>query len=274
MAQDARLERLVSQAKAAIARADQQEEDRLYDEIYALTTGLDPTVDGRPEHLSNVEYQRKLCPYRKAIAPLYTDEGIEYTKHEMRLFALQTILLKHENNPYIQAIVDCVQDNGELVLEARGLRDGLVWAKKFNAANNDELQATAQEYGTLTEQYPNYELYLLLVELVDSKVKANRSKLEAKEAKQRLNDMIYQMELVEKADKGDLAAQLEVARRLETGDKFQKNHHFAYLWYSRALQNGGGEAAQSAMDRLRPELSEDDLLLVEIWLENNALLYE
>jgi len=62
----------------------------------------------------------------------------------------------------------------------------------------------------------------------------------------------FQRNLVEKANKEDLAVQLEVARRLKTNDKFKQNTHFAYYWYKRALQNNGGEEAQNGMDRLLP----------------------
>lgn len=267
MADETRLQHLVSQAEAAIARDDRQAADRLIDEIYELTTGFDASVDGKPENLSKADYEKIICPYRKALVPLLTAEEIEYGRHEMRLFALQTILFNREDHPYVSAILECIHDNGEPALEARALRDGLVWAKKMNAANIDELQIMLQEYEALAKQYPEYELYQLLHENLDFKIDSHRAANESKELKQRLKDIDFQKELVEKAAKGSLAAQLEVARRLETGDIFKHDNHLAYFWYKLALQNDGREAAQSGIDRLLPHLNEFELEWADWWLK-------
>jgi len=268
MADDVRLQHLVSQAKAAIAREDRQELGRIFDDIYALTTGFDPVFEESPEHLSNPDYQNKLCPYRKATAPLMTTEDIEYLHHKTRIAAFGIVHKKEENAPYVLAIIECVQDNGEPVPEALALREGIKWARKLEAADAAKTQTIAREYDELVKRHPDNQLYQVLSSITNLYVDSRRLDDLAKETNQlRTEDVLYQANLVEKADKGDLAVQLEVARRLESGDKFRQNNHFAYFWYKRALQNGGGEVAQSGMDKLRPLLDEIDLMRVDNWLK-------
>lgn len=267
MADEGRLQDLIAQAKAAIARGDGAQEDRLLDEIYALTTGLDPADAEKAEHFSNAERQRKLCPYRKAIDPLLTADDIEYLHHTMRVAAFTIIAKKEANAAYVQAALGCTQDDGAPVPNALALQEGIEWARKLEAADDAETRVLAREYEDLIQHYPDDQLYQWLRFLIDGKSTELRLAEVLEETQQLLNEgILYQARLVEKADRGDLAVQLEVARRLETGDKFEKDHRFAYFWYTRAQQNGGGDAAQSGLDRLHPQLSWLDHELVDMWL--------
>jgi len=274
MADEARLQNLISQAEAALARDDRQSVDRLIDEIYSLTTGLDPALEGKPEHLSNADYEKRLCPFRQATTPLLTAQELEYLHHEMRLAAYSIVQAKEENAPYIQTTIECVQANGEPVPEALALIKGIEWARKLASADINELRAMAQEYEELIQRHPDNQLYEVLNSIIDMHADNHRLDGLTKETHQLLTEgILYQSNLVEKADKGDLALQLEVAHRLETGDKFRQDHRFAYFWYKRALQNGGGEPAQNGLDRLHPQLDWLDHELVDMWLRKKHRPY-
>ena len=83
----------------------------------------------------------------------------------------------------------------------------------------------------------------------------------------------FRARLVEQAHNGDLSAQLEVARLLETGNQFRQDYAMAYFWYKRALDNSGGGKAKTGMDRIFPHLSETDLIAIDVWLEQNHRPY-
>lgn len=274
MAEELSVQQLVSQAEIAIARGNPEDIDDLFDKIYVRTTGLAPSVKGWPEHLSDVEYQNKLCPYRKAVAPLYLPEDIEYFHHKMRLTAIGIIQAKEENALFIQAIIGCTLENGEPVPEAKALKDGLSWVKKLKTANDDEVQVVVKAYKKLAKQNPQNLVYMALAGIADFPILDRKiERLLQKAKKMRTEGLLYQAKLVEKADKGNLDAQLKVAHRLETGDKFRQDNAAAYFWYKRAQQNGGGEAAQSGIKRLLPQLEDTDFISIEIWTKNNLRPY-
>lgn len=275
------VQRLVFQAKAAIAENDRTTVERLFDEILVLTTGLDPTIEETSEHRVNADYQRKLCPYRKATGPLMEATDIEDLFHLTRIAAFGIVKKKAENAPYVLAIIGCVQDNGKPVPDALALINGIKWAQKLEAANAAETQIMAKEYDDLIKRYPEKKLYQWVRTGTGLSAEGYRLKNLSKDLNKRHKDgasdpsklFLFQMELTKKADKGDLGAQLDVAHRLEKGDKFKQNNHFAYFWYKRALQNNGGEAAQSGLDRLLPRLDEIDLRRVENWLQKKYRPY-
>lgn len=274
-ANEARLQHLVTQGKAAIARGDHQEEERIINEIFKLTTGLAPDFEETPEHQSNADYQNKLCPYRKAIASLMTDQDILYLHHKSRFAAFRIVYRKEENKPYVLTIIKCTHDNGTPVPDSIALKNGIEWALKIRTADIAELRTMGQEYEKLLKHQPNAQLYQLLDTIIDLEIDGRHLDNLSQQADQLLNEgLFYQARLVEKADKGNLAAQMEVAQRLETGDKFRQDNAAAYFWYKRALDNNGGKAAQSGLDRLLPHLSEIDFLLsIDIWTRNNHRPY-
>ncbi len=265
---------LVEKAKKAIAQNDLERSGQLINEIYEMTTGLDAKEEIPIKDLATLDIQIRLCPYRQAMAPLHTTQVLERLHHQMRIVAFGIVKDKEENAPNVRAIIDCVQDNGEPVPEAKALRDGLVWAKKLHAANIEEVRAMGREYEALVERYPEDLFYDILNKSIDDKISKIRKEEERQEWKKRYPKGIgFQARLVVKAGKGDLAAQLEVAHRLETGNKFPQDNAMAYFWYKRARQNDGGEAAQTGMDRLFPHLSEFDFWLIDMWIEEGIRPY-
>lgn len=273
MADETRLQHLVSQAKAAISVNDDKAVDRLSDEIYALTTGLDPALEETLEQITSADYQKKFCPYRKAIAPLMTAEDIEYFHHKARFEAFRIVFKKEENAPYVLAIIECVQDNGDPVPESLALKEGIEWARKLEGADASATQTMAQEYELLIQRQPDNQLYQWIYLITVMAVDGHRLDALATGYNKLLSEgLYYQAKLVEKADKGDLVTQLEVALRLETGDKFKQSNRFAYFWYKRALQNGGGESAQNGMERLHPQLDWLDHELVDMWLDRKSVV--
>ncbi|MBT7138335.1 MAG: hypothetical protein HN889_10755 [Rhodospirillaceae bacterium] len=207
------------------------------------------------------------------MASLLTKQDLEHLHHQMRIPAF---VLVEENDfpPYVRGIINCVQDNGEPVPEAKALRDGLSWAKKLHAATVEEIRVMGREYETLLERHPDNVNYDILNSFINSKIKEIHWEKEHQEWKKRYPEGLgFQTNLVNKAHKGDLAAQLKLARRLEIGHNFRQSNAMAYFWYKRALQNGGGDVAQTGTDRLFPHLSVADFLNIEIWTEGNFRPY-
>ncbi|WMY72570.1 hypothetical protein RHD99_13885 [Buttiauxella selenatireducens] len=59
-----------------------------------------------------------------------------------------------------------------------------------------------------------------------------------------------------KAGRGDAAANLELAKRFESGDGIEKNLGQEYFYYSRAIHFGKSEEARKLFDALRSRYSE------------------
>lgn len=273
MADEARLQSLISQAQEAIARNDDAERSRIVGEIYELTTGRDAKFGKSTESLSGEEYEKRTCLYHKAIAPLRTREELERIGHEERFYAYFAIQQGEADAESLRNRLECVQDNGEPVPEAMALREGLAWAKRLHRSDIAETKAVAQEYEALGKRYPGNERYRWFHHMIDSLVDRKRAELEREKSNRRFEISAFRTTLAEKANKGDVAAQLEIARRLETGDRFSLSFHFAYYWYKRAQQNGGGEEAQKGLNRLLPQLTEVDLMLVKNWIEKKYVMY-
>lgn len=272
MANETSLQRLLSQAEEALADNDRKTVGRLTKEIYELMTGFDPS-QGKPEHISIEDYRNRVCLFLKATDSLMTVQDIENLHHEMRPVALMFVLANDDHHPYVQAITECIQDNGTPVPGAIALKEGIEWALKLEAADIVEKQVMAREYEELFERHPENQVYQQLNLIIRLSVDKTVAKARANESKQRLEALTYRRSLAEKANKGDVSAQLEVALRLETGDKFEQNSMFAYYWYKRAEQNGGGEEAQKGLVRLLPRFNEIDLMRIENMIEKKHLMY-
>ncbi|CCQ72376.1 SEL1-like repeat protein [Magnetospira sp. QH-2] len=76
------------------------------------------------------------------------------------------------------------------------------------------------------------------------------------------------------ADNGELSAMLEVAGRYETGKRLPRNQQVAHYWYRRALLSGGGKMAKMGAMRTHPHLSDWNLRMVEMWLENKIIPFD
>ena len=265
---------LIENAERALAQNDLERSQQLINEIYELTTGLDAEEEVPGKDRTTPDIQKRLCPFRQAMAPLLTNKRLEHLHHQMRIVAFGVVKDKEENAPYVRAIIECVLDNGEPVPEAKALREGLSWAKTLHAANIEEARAMGREYEALLERHSDNIIYDVLNMFISGKIDDIHWEEKRREFKKRYPEgILFKGELIEKAHKGDLAAQLEVADRLETGNIFQQNNAMAYFWYQRAVKNGGGEAAQAGMDRLFPHLSVADFASIDIWTRNDHRPY-
>lgn len=266
---------LIDKAKTALAQHDEKTFDRLTDRIFERITGFSASASPAPEDVSDDEYIQRMCSYDRLTERIYTLEHFNVVRHQMALTAYLVVREDKENDVTIRAMTECISDDGRPTIRAQFMRDGIAWIKTFQAANTEQALSMAQDIEALAANHPNTTQLATLANLVRydarQKQKADRSKTDYDE--RRVNELTYQTDFIEKAHYGDLDAQLEVARRLETGDKFDQNNRFAYFWYKRALQNGGGETAQTALDRLAPQLDWFDLELVDMWLSKNHRPY-
>lgn len=262
---------LVDAAKKALKAGDEKTFDNLDKQLFERTTGFPYSPNRLPVGITRAEYEARLCPYRKVKALVLTTERIRYLHHGARLSAYFIVEKREENAPYVRAILECSQDNGDLVPDAKALRKGIAWAEKLKSADIGDARTMALEYEALSERFPDDPIYGALAGLVRAQVSTLRSKLEPQNRP--TEDGYFQGALVDKAHKGDLSAQMEVARRLETGKRFRQNNAMSYYWYKRSLENGGGEAARSGMNRLHPQLSAGELLSIEVWTKNKLRPY-
>ncbi len=263
---------LVEAARQAKDQRDDKKFDEITGQIYERVTGADALTREVPEGVTPAEFDERLCTYRKVTSFLYTPSEIEFLRHMWRYFAYG-VAPESEGFKQLQRHMSCVNDNDELVPEAKAMRDGFHWVKKLKAATIDEAREMAREYEALFEKYPDrrqyrgVRIYTSLADLI------RRETYEGSSAKASVQfsdeELQFQWDLVQSADNGELAAQIELADRLETGDRFIQGNAKAYFWYKRALQNGGGQSTQNAIDRLHPRLSEFDLALVDYWTEQN-----
>lgn len=259
---------LVEAAKQAKDRQDDKLSEKITGQIYERITGADPLTGETPEGVTSTEFHERLCTYRKITSSLHTPSDIDFLRHVWRQFAHGLVRESEIAAPF-RAFMSCAHDNGDLVPEAKALRDGVSWAKKLKAANMDEAREMAREYEELFEQYPNRRIYMgvhIYISVADLIRRETYEGIAAKNAGQfSEEDLRFQWDLVKSAQSGDLASQLELAKHLEAGDRFIQGNAKAYYWYKRVLQNGGGQSAQSAMDRLHPQLSEFDLGYISFW---------
>jgi len=253
---------LVEAARQAKERQDDKKFDEITGQIYERITGADFSAPEIPEGATPAEFDERLCTYRKVISPLFTQSQIELLRHSWRIISYGMAPETTESTLF-RALLSCTYDNGEPVLEAKAARDGLSWAKKLNEANLEEAREMAREYRVLFEKYPDDEIYISLADIIRKVIEEGL--LEKPAGGVSDEELQFQWDLVQSAREGDLSAQMELAQRLEAGDRFIQGNAKAYFWYKRALQNGGGQPAQTAMERLHPRLSEFDLALVDYW---------
>ena len=273
MAEEDRAQDLFRQFRAAIFRNDDVEIERIADEILEMTKGLGIDLEVDPESYLVQELEKRICAYQKALISPHTQAELELLRHGIRFNAYLLVRMGYTEAKYLQIASECIQDNGDPAPIANVLREGLAWAKRLDASKLTEAQAMAREYEVLLKDHPDDEMYQWFNLMMGAHVDVKRAHLDAEESSQRLAEMDYRRGLAEKANKGDVAVQLELARRLESGDRFEQNILFAYYWYKRAQQNGGGEEAQTGLDRLHPRFTVIDLDRVDDMLENKYPMY-
>ena len=260
---------LIEQAKKALAEEDGKTYEEIIVQIFERITGFPASTSERPEGVSEELFNDKVCEFDRVFERIFTTDRLIDT---LAITAFSLVMQGQEGKvDDVILATDCVRGNGRKSATNYLLREGIAWAKNLKTASPDEVRFLEQKYEALVKQHPQNEFYMVRAKIAREQGFINRMEAKKKEPKTRfLEEIEYQVKLVAKAYLGDLVKQLEVARRLETGDKFRQNNAKAYFWYKRALQNGGGETAQSGMDRLFPQLSMDDLATVEVWIENNG----
>jgi len=273
LADEAQLQRLVSQAKESLADHDEKAFNGLMDQLFEHITGFSALSSQLPKGISDNQYIQKMCDYARVSNQILTHEILDAMRHQTGLMAYSVVLDGEESDLYIRAMTDCVFEDGRPVPTAQFMRDGIAWAKTFQAANAEQAMSMAEDKVALASKNPQIKELATLSKLVLYDAKDKERNASTKNETPEMDNTIYHASLIDKADKGDLVAQLDVAHRLETGDKFEQNNRFAYFWYKRALQNKGGKAAQSGMDRLLPHLEKFDFMLIDMWFEKKHRPY-
>ena len=260
---------LVEQAKKALIEQDEKKFKDVSDHLFERVTGFPATTSQIPEDLSDEDYIKRMCAYTEIIEPVFTQELLDVMRHQSALMAYSTVLDGTENDITIRGITDCTHEDGRPLATAQFMRDGIAWAKTFQSANAAQAQAMAQGVQARAEQNPQIRELAILAKLVGYHA---QDKQDARHQKPANNKHVTPTRsLVSKAHKGDLTSQMELARRLETGDHASTKIPSAYFWYERARKNGGGEAAQAGLNRLLPKLSQDDLWRVDLWGKRNVI---
>jgi len=258
---------LVEAARQAKDRQDDKKFDEVITQIYRRVTGFDISILEIPEGVTHAEFDERICAYRKVISPLHTPSEIDILRHSARLLGY-SLITSEEENPHYRALMSCAHDNGELIPFGKALREGKIWARRLQSASRDEAREMTQEYEDLLGKHPGNRFYKDIIQLIRKVTDKDGSANEV----QRFNDddQKFQWNLVQTAHNGDLSAQMDLAQRLEAGDRFIQGNAKAYFWYKRALQNGGGQPAQTAVGRLYPQLSKLDLGYISFWTGLNS----
>ena len=255
---------LIEQAKKALAEEDEKTFDDLLGQLFVRITGFQGSSSAMPEGVSDDLYIQRMCEYDRVADPITTPELRDVMRHQLALIAYSVVHEGSENHVSIRAVTECVHEDGHPTATTLMMRDGIAWAKALRGANAEEALKMVKAKEALASKHPRIRELALLAKL--SRYDAeDKKKVELKKGVKPTERIFPKAILVDKADRGDLASQLEVARRLETGDKFQQDNAMAFFWYTRALKNGGGEAAQAAMDRLLPHLDAGHLMSIDIW---------
>lgn len=263
------VQELAHKAKAAFDTRDEETFKVLLERIFQRIAGFPYSLPHVPLGMSDDDYIEKRCEFDRVTQNIFSTEFWDKYRYEVDLIAFAAVRDGKEQSVLTRAMTNCRFADGELTKTSQFMLDGIAWAKKFQAADAGQALRMAQDKKALAEQNPKIiELDILatMVELhVQDKQKTGRP--------ERSGEFSPQATLVDKADKGDLSAQLEMAHRLEIGDHSRQDNAMAYFWYKRALNNGGGEAAQSGLDRLLPRLTDIDTLSINIWTKNNHRPY-
>ncbi|MEG3619066.1 hypothetical protein V5T82_11420 [Magnetovibrio sp. PR-2] len=263
------IQALVQKAKVAFEAQDEQSLDLILDRILERVTGFPSASTGVPEGVSDDEYIEKMCAYDRITQPIYSAEFLDVLRHQSAFLAYIAVDEGSEHDVWMRAITECRLTDGRPTIISRFMQDGIDWATKFKSADAKKALRMAQEIKKRSEENPKIRELVTFAKLVgfDAQDKQKRALPE------RSNKRFSQAVLVDKADKGDLHAQFELARRLEIGDQFHQDISMAYFWYQRAHKNGGGEEALSRMNGILPHLSKGDLAVIEIWVKNNFRPY-
>jgi len=155
------IELLIAKTKQAYD-ANDKEVEFLLEELYLKTTGL-PDVSGKkPEGMDDVEFERRLCPFRMASSSLYSQDQIEDMRHEMRLAAYGFVVAGEQNGAVALEIINCGKDVGRQASMSKALEDGLAWAIRLKSATSGEVRAMAEEYDILRNQHPGNKKFEVL----------------------------------------------------------------------------------------------------------------
>lgn len=119
---------LVEAARQAKERHDDKLSEQITGQIYERITGADPLTGETPEGVISTEFHERLCTYRKITSSLHTPSDIDFLRHAWRQFA-HGLVRESEIAAPLRAFMSCAHDNGDLVPEAKALRDGVSWAK-------------------------------------------------------------------------------------------------------------------------------------------------
>ncbi|MCW8914623.1 MAG: hypothetical protein OQK24_02075 [Magnetovibrio sp.] len=261
------LQTLIDQAKAALIAEDIETFDTYMARLFERVTGMSNSTDQVPTGMAEAEYIRRMCEYAKVSEPIYTPVLLNVIRHQTALTGYMAVVDGEEKQLHFRVAANCTHDDGRPEIISKYMMDGLSWAKEFLAADAAQSTRMAQDIKTLSEQNPKIEELAILAKLVgfDAVEKQRAEDPEIRKAEQKAKQITFRTRLVEKAHKGDLSAQLEVAHGLETGDKFRKDISMAYFWYKRAHENSGGGKAQAGMDRLLPHLTDVDWSKIDLW---------
>ena len=258
---------LIDKAKAALVADDMQTFDDLLMQLFERITGIPAQASEIPDGMSDDEFVKRYCDYDRLTEPLFTPKHLELLRYDLALTGYAAVSLERDGDVYIRSMAQCVFNDGQPTRRAQFMQDGIAWAKTFKAANAAQAQGLAQEIVSLAAKHPDIDQLAILADMVriaaEEKQDAEQSK--ANDDERRMARLGDQIDLVGRADKGSLSAQLEVARRLETGNKFRQDFAMAYFWYQRAFNNSGGKIAQAGMDRILFQLTDVDFIKIDVW---------
>lgn len=261
---------LIERARQAKAADDEKAYDTIADQIFERVTGFPAATTEPPTGVSDEDFVERLCAFGRIIERTLPPQRLNAVLDELPLAAFAIVRGGRENDIETRTLTDCVYADGWVRPSTRVLRDGIAWAKELGQKSNNEIRQIAAEYKARAEKDPEdrilksrFTLADYLVTLNDAVESAERSERDVKVRK--AEGKASQEALVDKADKGDLVAQMTVAHGLESGDRFRKDFAKAYFWYTRALHNGGGKAARDGMERLFPHLDIGNWASIHIW---------
>lgn len=266
---------LVENAKRAFAKKDVKSAEGFVAQLFERTTGFEASAPEPPEGVSEIIYAEKMCTFNQLVERIYIPEHMDYMWRHAALTAYFVVQKGAERAPSTLAMTECRYENGRLSLTARLVRKGIAWAKKLIATSADEARAIEQEYKAMSEQHPDEPMYGAFAFIASIHVIRNHVESAIQDASPLpvAEETVSQEKLVANADKGVIADQLEVARRLETGSRFRQNNAKAYFWYKRALKDGGGGVAKAGMDRILPHLTEREISYIYLWIEKGLRPY-
>ncbi|MBF0246697.1 MAG: hypothetical protein HQL36_01275 [Alphaproteobacteria bacterium] len=265
---------LIDAVKRAISDNDDETYEISVDQLFERITGFPSSSSAKPAYVSENEFMERMCAFFRIRDPLLTPQRLEDMRHHSALMADSAIGLKRTDDLLFRSMLECMYEDGRPTPTSVAMRDGMAWSWKLSTATFDEAQSMERDYAALMAAHPdnmNYKFLHLTIALRLDEIRLDA--LTVQNRKLFDEGPLFRVDLIEKAHGGDLRAQLEVARRLETGNRFRQHNAMAYFWYTRALNNGGGEVAQAGLDRLHSLLTPGDFFSIDIWTRNNHRPY-